>query len=649
MKASLALLSLLAVTAAHGAETPADGLYQVAADTPCNWSSAVNGISGRICLSRSHVLGGTPLVVATLTLRNGTRSQTYVVWQNATMRYSIVDANGAAVTTGINVDGQVGGSITRGERPQLIVPPRGEVSFQIPGGGGVMRDKAAVLQLGTFETIFAFEPTDRPLFLRAVLEIPRDASPRQGAWSGHIVFPDVRIPLGLPPATSLQPLVPVAGRALDADLKPVVNARIGIFRGVSPDNAPCPRSIKPEDCLDYLFSIGADRAHAITGENGHFTLQVPGGLVQEKDVLWAEGVNARGERIRQSRMIDASLRWPVPPVDILVLEHVADFTALIQHEGQPVSGALVNFFSDLQRTDATGSVTTHRNLRPAANAQLPLFMTVRADGFATEYLDGGFGPGTTTQVIELVREAEVTGRIVDAGGRTLRDANLTATFLPNAPGLGAYLEPVVSAARTDATGTFTLHGLHPGQRYRVVISTDAASAAGTERTITAGDGPIDITLPAAVPVTLAVSGLRGPWPPAGQQRAMDALDRKMNSMIIEDALSAQLEPVPGISVWTDGPGLTILMDWLDPESGTWLPVFSPRKVSVKDATHADLRFEKVPVGIIRVSTIGGTLPIAVQTFDPVTIRAGRPVRIPVQVTALQQVEVKVTNREGQSQ
>lgn len=182
-------------------------------DTPCNWSSDANVLTGRICLSRARVIGGTPLVVATLTLRNGERPSMSVAWQNAAMRYSVVDANGAAVTTGINVDGQSGGSIMSGTRPPLIVPHRGEVSFQIPGGGGIARDKAAVLQLGTFASIFAFEATDRPLFLRAVLEIPRNVSPQQGEWSGRIVFPDVRIPLGLEPASPAK----VAATLTEAD------------------------------------------------------------------------------------------------------------------------------------------------------------------------------------------------------------------------------------------------------------------------------------------------------------------------------------------------------------------------------------------------------------------------------------------------
>jgi hypothetical protein len=168
-------------------------------DTPCNWSGAVNGLTGRICLSRARVVGGTPLVVATLTLRNSERPSMSVAWREVAMHYSIVDEGGAAVTTGVDVFAH-GGSNMLAERPPLIVPRRGEVSFEIAAGGGGLRDKAAIMKLGSYEPVFTFEPTDRPLFLRAVLEIARTASPEQDEWSGRIVFPDVRIPLGLEPA-----------------------------------------------------------------------------------------------------------------------------------------------------------------------------------------------------------------------------------------------------------------------------------------------------------------------------------------------------------------------------------------------------------------------------------------------------------------
>ncbi len=78
-------------------------------DTSCSWSKPVKGIAGRICLSRSRVVVGSPLIVATMTLRNSDRSAASVAWSTGSMEYSIVDERGNPVTTGINVDGRPGG------------------------------------------------------------------------------------------------------------------------------------------------------------------------------------------------------------------------------------------------------------------------------------------------------------------------------------------------------------------------------------------------------------------------------------------------------------------------------------------------------------------------------------------------------------
>ena len=168
------------------------------------WSAPVNGLIGRIELKRARAVGGSPLLVATLTLRNDGNPAISVAWHVGAMSYAIVDEAGMPVTTGINVDGRPGGSIMQGQGEPLQVPQNGLVSFDVPGGGMVFSSKAAVLQLGTFESIFAFEPTDRPLFLRAVMEIRSSTASTRREWSGRMAFPDVRIPLGWPPVSATE-------------------------------------------------------------------------------------------------------------------------------------------------------------------------------------------------------------------------------------------------------------------------------------------------------------------------------------------------------------------------------------------------------------------------------------------------------------
>lgn len=167
-------------------------------------------------------------------------------------------------------------------------------------------------------------------------------------------------------------------------------------------------------------------------------------------------------------------------------------------------------------------------------------------------------------------------------------------------------------ARTDAAGRFTLHGLRAGQRYRLGTTTDDWSVASDDRRVTASAEPIEIALRTAAPVTLSITGLRG-FP-----------------LLIERALRQQpaLAPVTGI---VDGVGLTIHMEWLDPDSGAWLPVLSARSVNVKEDSPAELRFEQVPVGTIRVST-SAMLNTVPETFDPVAVQAGRRLVIPIALT-----------------
>lgn len=748
-----ALITVLgALLVAVGSGFPATArAADLVPDTPCKWSSVVNGLKGRLCLSRTALIGGSTVVQGTLTLRNETRRAITVSRWFESMHYTIVDANGQPVTAGINEGGSAGGSLFEYSSNPEVVPPRGELSIAIPGGGGIMRNKAAVLMLGTWATLYTVEPTDHPPYLHAVLEIEERevdgrAPPEPRDWFGRLVFQDVQIPLGVETASrskvtktlaeahrmmatkdgdqvrdavyklslldslrvvplylqafdiaesvgdsyiqhlvvdglgwlrqhhpddDLQEVnaalrkisqpgttaaqvreqageylqVRVTGQLYDAFHSPVANGRVGIFRDLNPDNAPCPRSAGPEGCLDALFSSGADRAHAITETDGRFTLQVPEGLVLNQDVLWAEGINSIGERVRTVRKIDSSIMQP-GQLDNIVLQRVADFTARILHEGQPVAGAQVRFLpADPQPTDATGSVTTHRYLAPGPDIRERVSMVVRADGFATTYQAATFGPGTTTQVLDLTHETVLTGRVIGPAGKPIAQAKLTAFFVPEQVKPTAVLipddllfifplnAPAAGTARTNDAGMFTLQGLRAGRSYRLLIEADEPSIAGSERLITAGDGPFEIALNAAVPVTLAISGLRGVWPPEARYAAM-------NKRIIERALSE-----PPVMSFSNGPRQTIQVEWFDPGTGAWLPVLSPRKVTVRDTTHADLRFDKVPVGTIRIRSNGG-LQTAVQTFDPVTIRAGRSVKVPVQLTALQQVVVKVTNQDG---
>lgn len=249
-------------------------------------------------------------------------------------------------------------------------------------------------------------------------------------------------------------------------------------------------------------------------------------------------------------------------------------------------------------------------------------------------------------------ESEVTGRIIDSRGHLLGQATVTAILIP---AIGK--DYIAGTVQTDATGEFTIKNLRAGQPYRLLVTTADLSTANGERTVIAGTGPIDVLLEAAAPVTVNISGLIG-VPDLDDSRdaemtvLMESSARKASVAFhksnIERLLLVQPEVREGPRI-VSSPLPLILIEWLDPDTGAWLPVFSPRRATIESATRtetrASLRFEQVPVGNIRVRTADAT-QIARTTFDPVMNRVGRPNIIPVRVVALEEIEVKVVNQEG---
>jgi hypothetical protein len=181
-----------------------------------------------------------------------------------------------------------------------------------------------------------------------------------------------------------------------------------------------------------------------------------------------------------------------------------DFTVLVRADGRPLAGAEVSFEyqGGTKRTDLTGSVELHQQVGATRDSTLwAMIFTVTAPGFASETWDGAVAAGTTTQVVDLQREAVQRGRVVDANGRVLGNFVVQAHAVERpAPGT-ALRDPFpgekAGTAKTDDTGAFTLRGLHGGRQYRlVVISAEGAVTRG-ERVVTAGGAAVDIVVPAA--------------------------------------------------------------------------------------------------------------------------------------------------------
>lgn len=338
---------------------------------------------------------------------------------------------------------------------------------------------------------------------------------RNNSW---LLLPDV-IALDHPPGTPLNitvaprpgsaasansanpgPLLLVTGRVIDADGRPVPAAQVFIVNNTRLESLRCPEN--GDECLPAMRALGAARAQAVSGSDGSFTLQVPVGLLPN-DSVWAEGRDAGGKSIRVSWPVSPNRSLPTSTLGDIRLNRRMDFTVEVRSEGRPIANAEVEFmYQGIKRTDAAGAVELHQQMPGSPNATLwSMNFTVRAAGFASTSWEGAVATGTTTQVVELAREAVQRGRVVDASGQPLGNVSVQAHAVERkAYGQGfndPYPDERTGTAKTDASGAFTLRGLRGGREYRfVVISAEGAVTRG-ERVVTAGGAAVDIVVPAA--------------------------------------------------------------------------------------------------------------------------------------------------------
>lgn len=393
--------------------------------------------------------------------------------------------------------------------------------------GGVLANSGSLLQNIAEATVDAdghFSITVPDMAQDPILNGPNVRYELAARNSNWLLLPDV-VALDHPPGTPLNitvaprpgspasansanpgPLLPVTGRVIDADGRPVPAAQVVIFNNTRLESLRCPDS--GDACFPALQALGGARAQAVSGSDGSFTLQIPAGLLPN-DSVWAEGRDASGKSIRVSWPVSPNRSLPTSTLGDIRLNRRMDFTVVVRGEGKPIASAEVEFmYQGIKRTDATGAVELHQQMPGSSDATLwSMNFTVRAAGFASVTWEGAVATGTTTQEVDLVREALQPGRVLDAGGRPLGNVAVQAHAVERKPYGNGFNDPYPDAntgtAQTDATGAFTLRGLRGGRQYRlVVISAEGAVTRG-ERVVTAGDAAVDIVVPvgsAATPV-----------------------------------------------------------------------------------------------------------------------------------------------------
>jgi hypothetical protein len=292
--------------------------------------------------------------------------------------------------------------------------------------------------------------------------------------------------------------------------------------------------------------------------------------------------------------------------------------------GRPVAGAEVEFNRrEKHRTDAQGAAA-YRVFAPNESNSSGVALTVRAPGFAVEAWFGGMPSGSTTQVINLVAEAPLAGRVLNPDGLAVPDA--VVALMPIEPWLGPVAvtgglgppDDTIARTRTDATGRYTLHGLSPSRTYRVTVeSPPAFPSAGLERVVSGGTASADFVLRPAGRVDLDVAA------PPGTESYLQRLGGSRNPAALPQ----------------------IFIEWFDPETGNWQPARVAMQVVRADRESVRLRFDRVAAGTIRIVTEGDGV-VAGDVSEAVPVLPGTASVVQVPLAPVHRLRVAVIDVQG---
>ena len=184
------------------------------------WSETVEGLRGRVVMSRDHVFNGTAIIVTKLELCNDGDQTLAFSWSWSRTKYIVADARGnkCPLYTGpFSGPGTFDSHVVIGPGQTVVV----DMTSQ---GMGVGADLAAILCLGVVDDCWEFPSADTDYFLTATFTIPRqnkkgedvkawlgEKPPPAGsvAWYGQLNLPRVKIPL------TPDPLPPNVGELID--------------------------------------------------------------------------------------------------------------------------------------------------------------------------------------------------------------------------------------------------------------------------------------------------------------------------------------------------------------------------------------------------------------------------------------------------
>jgi hypothetical protein len=157
---------------------------------PGSWSEIVNGVQGRLSISKGERLNGSQLTNVYLELRNVSSAvEIYYEYDRSILSCEVIDAKGSSVRQAADVL-----SILYPAPSWLVLPFDSSLRFQASVSGyGIPKDSRAVIQMPC--GFWALEHGDGDYFLQVIISAwPRDEDRGHQAWHGTLSLPRAPIP-----------------------------------------------------------------------------------------------------------------------------------------------------------------------------------------------------------------------------------------------------------------------------------------------------------------------------------------------------------------------------------------------------------------------------------------------------------------------
>jgi hypothetical protein len=415
--------------------------------------------------------------------------------------------------------------------------------------------------------------------------------------------------------------VPVIGRIVDPEDRAVEGARVLFVSDKNLDIAECREDFQSPTCYEALTREGLVRGEGTTGRDGKFTIPFPGGL-RGDDYILVQGKDLRGTRLATSWPVGPNRKISSPDLGDVRLERWRELLIIIRADGQPVSGAGLDFgFGESKTTDKNGEYR-HGMYTSDDESVWHVAFAVRARGFAVEARSHGLRAGSATMTIDLVKDVELNGRVIGPDAQPIPKA--VVTVRPTECWCIVMTRPSdeqVTQVFADAEGHFTARGLRLDREYNLSVEAPAELAAVRAALIVKGGAkPVDVKLAPAGEVLV-----EGEYPPA----AATSYNRAR--------LEYQVLKRP------QGP---VRLERLNPATGGWENAGALFRVEEAQPGYFRIRYTQVPAGPVRVTVEEGWSGVAGEVSHPFPVTVGVTAPLSLKLVMERTLRLQVIDTNG---